>query len=58
MEGMERFATEGGAFREGLFALHVALRPRMWRAAVELGRASTSALRKATEMLEDALREG
>ncbi len=58
MENMERFATKQGGFSEGRFAAYVALRPGIWRSAVELGRASTMALRRGTEILEAALREG
>jgi adenosylhomocysteine nucleosidase len=33
-----KFSTPAGEFRTAAFALHVALRPMMWRTAVELGR--------------------
>ncbi len=55
MEGMERYVTGMGAFRERAFALHVALRPSMWRVAMELGRASGAALRRGTAMLREAM---
>jgi adenosylhomocysteine nucleosidase len=52
MEGMSRFATEDGQFREGAFALHAALRPAMWSKVIALGRNSGKAL----AALSDALR--
>ena len=48
LDGMERFATTDGRFREMAFARHVALRPHRWRGAVKLGRDSARALRALT----------
>jgi adenosylhomocysteine nucleosidase len=46
MESMSRFADAHGQFRTGAFALHTALRPRSWGAAMRLGRESNRALEK------------
>jgi adenosylhomocysteine nucleosidase len=46
MESMSRFADARGHFRTGAFALHTALRPRNWSAAMRLGRESSRALTK------------
>ena len=51
MEGLERFATTDGQFREGAFALHAALRPWMWGEVMALGRNSAKAVRALTEVL-------
>ena len=48
LDGMERFATADGRFREIAFARHLALRPHRWRGAVQLGRNSARALRALT----------
>ena len=59
LDGMERFATADGRFREMAFARHVALRPHRWRSAVRLGRDSARALRAlTTAVLEDLERQG
>jgi adenosylhomocysteine nucleosidase len=44
MEGLSRFATVDGRFREGAFALHTALRPRQWGKAIALARNSRAAI--------------
>lgn len=46
MESMSRFADARGHFRTGAFALHTALRPQNWGAAMRLGRESNRALAK------------
>ena len=51
MEGLERFATAEGQFREGAFALYAVVRPWMW-GVIALGRNSGKAL----DMLTEALR--
>jgi len=51
MEGLERFATAEGQFREGAFALHAAIRPWMWGGVIALGRNSGKALGMLTEAL-------
>ncbi len=51
MDGLERFATSDGQFREGAIALHAALRPRMWSALLALGRNGTKAVCALTEAL-------
>jgi adenosylhomocysteine nucleosidase len=51
MESMKRFADARGQFRTGAFALHTALRPRGWSAAMTLGRDSNRALAKMTATL-------
>lgn len=45
MPGMERFITADGRFRSARFALHVAMRPRLWGRTVALGRNSARASR-------------
>ncbi|HEY5056471.1 MAG TPA: phosphorylase [Acidobacteriaceae bacterium] len=56
MEGLERFATSDGQFREGAFAVHAALRPRMWGPVMALGRNSARAIHALTGTLTEALR--
>ncbi len=51
VEGLSRFSTSDGHFREGAFALHAAMRPAMWRTVVALGRNSGKALAALTEAL-------
>lgn len=46
MESMSRYADSRGHFRTGAFALHTALRPQNWGAAMKLGRESNRALTK------------
>lgn len=59
LDGMERFATADGRFREMAFARHVAVRPHRWRGAMQLGRDSARALRALTAaVLEDLERQG
>ncbi len=59
LDGLDRFATADGRFREIAFALHTALRPTRWRAAMQLGRNSAAALRGLTAALQaDLARQG
>ncbi len=44
VEGLERFATEDGQFRETAFAFHVALRPGLWGKVIALARNSSKAV--------------
>lgn len=44
MESMSRFADPHGRFRTGAFAVHTAVRPWRWGAAMRLGRDSNRAL--------------
>jgi adenosylhomocysteine nucleosidase len=55
VEGLSRFATEDGQFREGAFAVHAALRPAMWGKVIALGRNSSAALAALTETLRGEL---
>jgi adenosylhomocysteine nucleosidase len=55
VEGLSRFATADGYFREGAFALHAALRPAMWGKVIALGRNSGRALDALTEALRGEL---
>jgi adenosylhomocysteine nucleosidase len=55
MEGLARFATAEGQFRETAFALHAALRPAMWGKVIELGRNSNKAVGALTEALRGEL---
>jgi adenosylhomocysteine nucleosidase len=38
LPALGQFATPQGDFRIAAFALHIALRPKLWRSAIELGR--------------------
>jgi adenosylhomocysteine nucleosidase len=51
MEGLARFSTAEGQFREAAFALHAALRPALWRKVIVLGRNSSKAVSALTEAL-------
>jgi adenosylhomocysteine nucleosidase len=51
MEGMERFVTADGHFREVAFAMHSAIRPHTWARVIGLGRNSSRATRALTEAL-------
>jgi len=51
VEGLARFSTADGQFREAAFALHAALRPAMWGKVIALGRNSGKALGALTEAL-------
>jgi adenosylhomocysteine nucleosidase len=44
MESLSEFTGPRGQFRTGAFAVHTALRPHRWGAAMRLGRASNRAL--------------
>jgi adenosylhomocysteine nucleosidase len=55
MEGLARFATADGQFREGAFALHTALRPRQWGKAIALARNSGEAIQALTAALRAEL---
>jgi adenosylhomocysteine nucleosidase len=55
MDGMTRFVTADGQFREGAFALHAAMRPAMWGKVIALGRNSGIAVRALTEELRGTL---
>lgn len=44
IEGLERFVTRDGQFREGAFALHATLRPGLWGKVIALGRNSSKAV--------------
>ena len=52
VEGLSRFATADGQFREVGFALHAALRPAMWSKVIALGRNSGKALSSLTTAIE------
>ena len=55
VEGLSRFATADGQFREIAFALHSAVRPRMWPKLLHLGQNSAKAIAALTEALESEL---
>jgi adenosylhomocysteine nucleosidase len=55
VEGLSRFATADGQFREGAFALHAVLRPAMWGKVIALGRNSSKALGALTNALRGEL---
>lgn len=43
LPGMDRFVTQNGQFRERAFALYLAVRPHLWKAAAKMGRTSAAA---------------
>ena len=55
VEGLSRFATSDGQFREGAFAMYAALRPRMWGRVITLGRNSSKAVGSLTAAIEAEL---
>jgi adenosylhomocysteine nucleosidase len=55
VEGLARFSTAEGQFREAAFALHAALRPAMWSKVIALGRNSSKAVDALTEALRGEL---
>jgi len=55
MDGLGRFVTPDGQFREGAFALHAALRPAMWGKVMALGRNSGKAVSALTAELKSEL---
>ncbi|HEX9201993.1 MAG TPA: phosphorylase [Acidobacteriaceae bacterium] len=55
VDGLGRFATPDGQFREGAFALHAALRPAIWGKVIALGRGSGAAVNALTAALEGEL---
>ena len=57
LPALNQFTGRHGSFRVGAFALHVALRPRLWSRAAQLGRDSNRALAVLTERLQQVLRD-
>jgi adenosylhomocysteine nucleosidase len=55
LEGLARFSTVEGHFRETAFALHATLRPALWRKVIALGRNSGKAVSALTEALRGEL---
>jgi adenosylhomocysteine nucleosidase len=55
MDGVDRFATADGQFREAAFALHMALRPWQWGKAIALARNSSTAVAALTGALQGEL---
>lgn len=51
LPALARFAGKHGTFRTGAFALHTALRPKLWAKAAQLGKDSNRALAGLTEAL-------
>lgn len=43
LPGMEGFITQDGQFREATFAMYIAVRPHLWKAASQMGRTSAAA---------------
>lgn len=52
---LARFSTSDGQFREIAFAMHSALKPRMWPKLLNLGQNSAKAISALTEALESEL---
>ena len=57
LPALSRFTGRQGSFRTGAFALHVALHPRLWAQAAQLGRDSSRALAALTERLQQVVNE-
>ena len=55
LDGMDRFVTADGRFREFGFAVYTALRPARWRSTIELGRNSAAALKALTTAVQNEL---
>jgi len=55
VEGLSRFATADGQFREAAFALHAALRPAMWGKVIALARNSSRAVAALTAAVDAEL---
>lgn len=55
VEGLARFSTAEGQFRETAFALYAALRPALWGKVIALGRNSSKAVDALTEALRGEL---
>ena len=55
VEGLSRFATADGQFRETAFALYAAVRPALWKKIIALGRNSSKALDALTAALNAEL---
>jgi adenosylhomocysteine nucleosidase len=56
LASLAKFEGKQGSFRTGAFALHTALRPATWSAAMTLGRNSAAALRALNAELEPLVR--
>jgi adenosylhomocysteine nucleosidase len=52
VDGLSRFATWDGQFREVAFAMYAAVRPAMWGKVIALGRNSSKALGSLTVAIE------
>jgi len=57
LPSLARFSGRRGEFRAATFALHLALRPRHWSKAIQLGRDSHRALSALTSTLQQVMRE-
>jgi adenosylhomocysteine nucleosidase len=55
---MSPFIADSGQLRMGPFLLHVAVRPYLWNALIDLGRKSSEAARALADELYDWLDEG
>jgi adenosylhomocysteine nucleosidase len=55
LEGLSQFTGKHGEFLTASFALHTALRPSMWKRAMELGQGSNVALGGLTEKLRQVI---
>jgi adenosylhomocysteine nucleosidase len=55
LDKLSRFSTPDGQFREGAFALHAALHPKLWRKTITLSRNSSKALATLTVALNGEL---
>jgi adenosylhomocysteine nucleosidase len=56
LEGLSKFATDNGQFREAAFALHAAVRPAMWGKVSQLARNSNRAIESLTTVLDEEVR--
>ena len=55
LEGLSRFSTEDGRFREAAFAMYAVVRPRMWGKVAALARNSNKAIASLTAAVEAEL---
>jgi adenosylhomocysteine nucleosidase len=55
MPGMERFSTADGQFREAAFAMHVAVRPKLWAPVMAMARGSMLAAGRLREAIEERM---
>jgi adenosylhomocysteine nucleosidase len=58
LPGMDRYVAQDGRFREAAFAMHLAVRPHLWKAAAHMGRTSSVAAEALCRELAKRIAEG